>query len=321
MTAFPTAVKIRSLCPGITGHFQSESAVTSLRNHRSLWSGICNLWRVEPEHVSAYAEVWKTTHALPTIKLHLAALRRLFDWLVLQRVVDSNPAQVVRGPSYSARRGKAPVLDAEEVRALFDSIETNTLIGLRDRALMAVMVYSFSRIGAATKMKLKDVFVEGKHAFIRLHEKRGKRRELPTHQALHGHLSAYIKAAGLDDEEAPLFRSFKRATLTKRQLQTSQANGLGQAGIYELLREHMTPRPMSQADAYRMIRRRAAAAGLKTKLGNHSWRATGITTYLNNGGTLEKAQGIAGHASMDTTRLYDRREEADTRKEIARIRF
>jgi integrase len=183
------------------------------------------------------------------------------------------------------------------------------------------MVYSFSRVGAATGMKLKDVLDTGKGMTIRLLEKGGKRRELPAHSVLRQYLASYIRAAGLTDANAPLFRTIKRATLGRRDQRRVVAEGLGASAIHEMLRAYLTTRPMSQADAYRMVRRRAMAAGIRVKLGNHSWRATGITTYLNNGGSLENAQDIAGHASPKTTRLYDRRDEADMRAEITRIRF
>jgi len=283
--------------------------------------GVKDLQLVTPLHVATYIEGLTQSHSRPTAKQHLAALRRLFDWLVVARVCDNNPAQVVRGPKYSARKGKSPVLDAEDVRALFASIDTSTLIGLRDRALIGLMVYSFSRIGAATAMKLKDVLDTGKRMTIRLLEKGGKRRELPAHAVLRVYLAEYIRAAGLSDADAPLFRTIKRATLGKRGQRRVVAEGLGTSAVHKMLRAYLTTRPMSQADAYRMVRRRAMAAGIRVKLGNHSWRATGITTYLNNGGSLENAQDIAGHASPKTTRLYDRRDEADMRAEITRIRF
>jgi site-specific recombinase XerD len=283
--------------------------------------GVKDLQLVTPLHVATYIEALTRSHSRPTAKQHLAALRRLFDWLVVARVCDTNPAQVVRGPKYSARRGKSPVLDAEDVRALFGSIDTSTLIGLRDRALIGLMVYSFSRVGAATGMKLKDVIDTGKGMTVRLLEKGGKRRELPAHSVLRRYLADYIRAAGLTDANAPLFRTIKRATLGKRDQRRVAAEGLGASAVHEMLRAYLTTRPMSQADAYRMVRRRAMAAGIRVKLGNHSWRATGITTYLNNGGSLENAQDIAGHASPKTTRLYDRRDEADMRAEITRIRF
>jgi integrase/recombinase XerD len=98
------------------------------------------------------------TVSKPTVKQHLAAIRRLFDYLTTGGILDVNPASAVRGPKYVVRRGKTPVLSAEEARKLLDSIESNTLIGRRDRALIGTMVYSFARVGATVTMKVGDYF-------------------------------------------------------------------------------------------------------------------------------------------------------------------
>ncbi len=195
-----------------------------------------------------------------------------------------NPAASVRGPSHSVKRGKTPVLDPSEARALLDSIDVTTPVGLRDRALIGLMVYSFARIGAALAMKVEDVYVQNRRLWVRLHEKGGKRHEMPCHHNLEAYLHAYIDGCGLAaDPKGPLFRTIGRGT------------------------DALTATPLPQANAYAMIRRRAAAADIGTKIGNHTFRATGITAYLKNGGTLEKAAAMANHASTRTTQLYDRR--------------
>src|SRR5260370_39101940 len=94
----------------------------------------------------------------PTVKQHLAAIRQLFDYLTTGGILEVNPAASVRGPKYVVKRGKTPVLAAEEARKLLDSIESNTLIGLRDRALIGAMVYSFARVGATVTMRVGDYF-------------------------------------------------------------------------------------------------------------------------------------------------------------------
>lgn len=96
------------------------------------------------------------THSKPTIKQHLAAIRMLFDWLVTGQVIPLNRAHSVRGPRHSVKKGKTSLLSAEEMRPLLDSIETSKLIGLRDRALIALMGYTFARVGAAVHMKVED---------------------------------------------------------------------------------------------------------------------------------------------------------------------
>jgi len=220
----------------------------------------------------------------------------LFDWLVVGQVLATNPAHSVRGPKHVVRRGKTPVLTAEEARQLLDSIDTTTLVGLRDRALIAVMTFAFARIGAVVAMRVEDYYPEGKRWWVRLHEKGGKRHEMPAHHKLESYIDEYLLAAGIRDEaKGPLFRSAVRRT-----------------GV-------LTMTPMHRVDAYRMIRRRASEAGFKQKLGCHVFRATGITAYLEAGGTLENAQAMAAHESPRTTKLYDRTSDAITLDEVDRI--
>ena len=253
---------------------------------------------VQPLHVAAWIEQQTRTHAAPTAKLRLAALRHLFDWLVTGQVMPANPAGSVRGPSHVVKAGKTPVLAPEEARTLIDAIEITTHAGLRDRALIGLMVFSFARIGAALGMKVEDVFTQNRRLWVRLREKGGKPHAMPCHHNLETYLTAYIDGAGLaDDSKGPLFRTIGR--------------GKGRP---------LTRTPLPQANAYAMIGRRAAAAGIATKLGNHSFRATGITAYLKNGGTLEKAAQMANHASTRTTQLYDRRCEELSLDEVERIR-
>jgi site-specific recombinase XerD len=251
---------------------------------------------IEPVHVAAYVESLQGRLAAPSIKQHLAGIRMLFDWLVVGHVLMVNPASAVRGPKHSVRKGKTPILGPEEARALLDSIPASSPVGLRDRALIALMVYSFARIGAALKMRVEDVYVQNRRAWVRLHEKGGKRHEMPCHHNLEAYLHAYVDGAGIaDDEKGYLFRT-----------------AMGRTG-------ELSERPMTQSDAWRMIRRRAAAAGISTKIGNHSFRATGITEYLKNGGKLEIAQQMANHESSRTTGLYDRRDDQVSLDEIERI--
>jgi integrase/recombinase XerC len=145
-------------------------------------------------------------------------------------------------------------------------------------------------------MRVQDVYVQNRRLWIRLHEKGGKHHEMPCHHNLEAYLHAYINGCALaSDPKGPLFRTIGRGTDT------------------------LTMTPLPQAKAYAMIRRRAAASGIETKIGNHTFRATGITTYLKNGGTLEKAAAMANHALTRTTQLYDRRAEEVTLDEVERI--
>jgi site-specific recombinase XerD len=170
--------------------------------------GIGDLAQVQPIHVAAFVETQLKLHSKPTVKLRLAALRMLFDWMVVGQVVPANPAHAVRGPKHSQRRGKTPVLQADEARTLLDAIDTTSLPGLRDRALIGLMVYTFARVGAAVSMRVEDFFVQGRRGWVRLHEKGGKEHEMPTHHNLDRYLEEYIRAAGIaEDRKSPLFRT------------------------------------------------------------------------------------------------------------------
>ena len=256
--------------------------------------GLHELAAVQPFHVAAFVKDLQGQFSPPTVKQYLAALRMLFDWLVNGHVMETNPTHAVRGPKYVVKKGKTPVLTAEEARTLLDAIPTDTLTGLRDRALIGVMVYTFARVNAVIEMKVKDYFTQGQRGWVRLHEKGGKEHEVPCHHSLEKILDNYIEAAGIaDDPNGLLFRSTGRKT------------GEAQA--------------LWQQDVYRMIQRRAAAAGIATRIGNHTFRATGITAYLKNKGTLEHAQTIANHASPRTTKLYDRRSDEISSDEVEKI--
>ena len=260
--------------------------------------GLRSILDVQPLHVAAYVEELTRARSAPTAKLRLAAIRRLFAWLVVGQVVPVNSAASVRGPAHSVRRGKTPVLEAAEARQLLDSIDPSTPAGLRDRALIALMVFSFARVGAALGMKVEDVYVQGRRLWVRLNEKGGKRHEMPCHHQLEAALEAYLDGCGLKGEpKGPLFRTLGRGT------------------------GRLTSTPLPQANAYAMIRRRARAAGIETAIGNHTFRATGITAYLKNGGQLETAAAMANHASTRTTQLYDRRSDQISLAEIERMRI
>ncbi len=155
-------------------------------------AGVRALTEVQPLHVATWIEIQAQELSAPTVKQRLAALRHLFDWMVTGQVIPTNPAGSVRGPRHSALKGKTPVLDAAEARQLLDSIDVLTQIGLRDRALLALMVFSFARVGAALAMKVEDVYVQNRRLWVRLREKGGKRHEMPCHHTLEEYLHAYL---------------------------------------------------------------------------------------------------------------------------------
>ena len=239
------------------------------------------LTAVSPLHVAAYIR----THpgSAPTVKQHLAAIphaRRLAR----------------RQPGYPGEPGGGrPGADARGDDGLLAAIDTGTLAGRRDRALVSVMLYSFARVSAVIGMRRQDYFRQECQGWLRLHEKGGKRHDVPAHHRAAEALDKYVEAAELEEPKATLFQSVEPAG------------------------RRLTGRALSRRLVLAMIKRRAAAADLPPSTCCHTFRATGITAYLSNGGTLEHAQQIAGHASPKTTKLYDRTADTITVDEIERI--
>src|SRR5580704_3527762 len=164
---------------------------------------------IRPHDVATYVATYLQIEvSAPSVKQQLAAIRMLFDWLVIGQVVPTNPAAAVRGPKHVVKTGKTPVLDGAEWRRLIDSIPTGTVRDLRDRALIATLTYSFARIGAAVKMKVEDLRPKGAGWQVQLQEKGGKQHAMPCHHALAEELRAYIDAAGIaEDRKGYLFRT------------------------------------------------------------------------------------------------------------------
>ena len=277
--------------------------------------GFHELEQIGPVVVAAYIKEKKARrgpNGVQTVKVELAALRRLFDYLVIGQIMPSNPALSVRGPKHVVTVGKTPVLSGEEAKRLIESIPiirmvkkqdgekeaVPDLVGLRDRALISLMTYSLARVSAALKMEVRDYRPQGKRFKVHLHEKGGKVHEVPVHHKAEEYLDAYIEAAGIGDQSrGPLWRK-----------------GLKRTGTLQ-------PKALTRFDAFHMIRRRALAAGVSEEICCHTFRATGITVYRKNGGTLADAQQIAGHSSARTTQLYDRSAHEISLEEIERIRL
>ena len=253
------------------------------------------LHQVSPFLVAAYIEELGQRLAAPSVKQHLAAIRMLFDYLVIGQVVATNPAASVRGPKHVVKKGLTPVLGADEARSLLESIDVSTPSGLRDRALIGLMVYSFARVGAVVAMNVDDYFRQNKRCWFRLHEKGGKLHDVPAHHKAQEYVDAFLHLAGLfGTRGCPLFQTVDR-------------------------RGRLTGRRMHRLEVLAMIKRRARHAGLPTSICCHTFRATGITCYLLRGGSLEHAQRLAAHESPRTTKLYDRTSDELSLDEIERI--
>ncbi len=307
----------RRLLEWFTAEIRNPNTRASYRRAVFRFSDWCerHLLRLEslqPVHAAAYVEKLGKTHSKPTVKQHLAALRMLGDYMVTGQVIKANPFGPVRGPRYVVKKGKTVVLTAAEMRQLLDAItqvadehgertekepHQLTIADLRDRALIAVMAYSFARVSAVLGMDVGDYCQQGKRCWLVLHEKGGKQHEVPCHHKAEEYLDAYVAAAGIiDDKQSPLFRSLDR-------------------------RRRLTAGRLDRREALAMVKRRAVAAGLGDLVCNHSFRATGITVYLQNGGSLEKGQQLAAHESPRTTKLYDRTQDEVSLDEVERIRF
>jgi site-specific recombinase XerD len=258
--------------------------------------GIPSIEDVQPVDVAGYIEQLGKVRSAPTVKQHLACLRMLFDWLVTGQVIPSNPAHAVRGPRHSVIKGSTTVMSSQEATEFLLSIDVSHVVGLRDRALIGVMVYAFARVSAVVGLTVEDYFPLKKRWWLRLNEKGGKVNEMGCHHKLEEYLDAYIAAAGIAaDKKGPLFRA-----------------AVGRTG-------KLSDRSMSRVDAWYMVRRRASDAGMETAIGNHSFRAIGITDYLERGGDINIAKRMAGHSNVKTTELYDRRGDEVSFSEIERV--
>jgi len=249
------------------------------------------LARIAPGDVGEYLQ--GLDRAIPTKKLHLAALRRFFDRLVNRHACVINPAATVKAERYSVVEGKTPEIGPDQARALLRSIDVSHPVGLRDRAVLAVLIYTAARVGAVAKLTAKDLVHDGSQSALRFSEKGGKSREIPVRHDLEGFLLDYVRAAGI--AEGPLFRTANRRART------------------------LTRNAMTGIDACRMMKRRLKAAGLPGHFSPHSFRVATVTDLLAQNIPLEDVQYLAGHADPRTTRIYDRRRRKVTRNIVERI--
>lgn len=253
------------------------------------------LIKLNPVVIASYIEELQGELGVTSVKQHLSAIRMLFDYLVTGHIVPFNPAQAVQAPRYSASEGKTPILSAQETRQLLETIDVTQVSGLRNRALIGVLVFSCARVSAVVGMKLEDYYPEGKEWKLRLHEKRGKLHVVPAHHQAIEYLDAYLAATGIQGAaKKPLFRQFTHGRV-------------------------LTDEPMTRHAAVQMVKRYARQAGLPESICCHTFRGTGITIALENGSTLEEAQRLANHADIRTTLLYDRRDKTVKRGVVERI--
>ncbi|MGB0906075.1 MAG: tyrosine-type recombinase/integrase [Maricaulaceae bacterium] len=246
---------------------------------------------IEPEHVRTYLDHrTKTLQMMASAPNHYHAIKSLFQYLIDSGPLTSNPAASVNYAFVRSRKGKTAVITKSDVRELLISIpsdpedetEPAKQTDLRDRALIALMAYTFARIGGALSTNVGDYKMNDGVMWLNMIEKGSKSHSVPISGAAQEYINTYIEYCGLTDPKTPLFQS---------------ANRTG----------HLTGKRYDRGNSRRMIARRAEALGIGKGVKNHTFRATGITRFLEDGGKLDDAQDIANHSDSSTTRRYDRR--------------
>jgi integrase/recombinase XerD len=254
------------------------------------------LARVRPYHF----ELWRNLHTggVATQRQHLAAIRLLFDELLRNGIVDLNPAARVKVPRLNRATSLTPIFEEEEIKSFMDSLEPVSLIEFRDRALFSTMLYTWSRVSAVIALRIEDYYVRKGTRWLRLKEKRGNLNEVPVHSVARDAIDEWLMESGLNSSPSmPLFPAFSKN------------------------RELITSRHMTRINVWRLIQTRARAIGITKRIGCHSFRATGLTAYMNAGGQLDIAQRIAGHSQLSTTKIYDRSKDRVTIEEIEKVSF
>ena len=227
----------------------------------------------------------------------MTAIRHFFDVLVTRHVIVLNPALSVRGERLQVVEGKTPEITIPQARKLKNSIDVSNAVGLRDRAIIGILIYTAARVGAVSNLRRGDFYNLGDQYCLRFREKGGKSREIPVRHDLQQCIFEYLSVGSIDESEKamPLFRTTLRRT------------------------KKLTQNEMTAGDMARMVKRRLRDAGLPSRLSPHSFRVTTITDLLSQGIPLEDVQNLAGHADPRTTRLYDRRKRKVTRNIVERI--
>jgi site-specific recombinase XerD len=236
-------------------------------------------------------------YAPATKKLHLSAIRHFFDTLVTRHAVILNPAASVRAERLEVVEGKTPEISIQQCRRLMASVNTANVVGLRDKAIIGILVYTAARVGAVAKLRRCDFYDTGDQYCLRFAEKGGKSREIPVRHNLRQFIMEYIEDGRLEfsEKSSPLFRTTVRRT------------------------KILTMNGMTSGDMSRMVKRRVKCAGLPSRFSPHSIRVMVITDLLTQGVAVDAVQKLAGHADPRTTQLYDRRHRKVTRNIVERI--
>jgi integrase/recombinase XerD len=261
----------------------------------------CSIYKLELDRVKPYHfGLFLKRHdgSVASQRQHLAAIRLLFDHLLEQGVVESNPAARAKPPRLQRETSHTPVFDKDEITVFLAAIKPQSPLDIRDKALFSVLAYSWARVSAVAALKVGDYYQREGQYWLKFHEKRGKIHEVPVHSKAKGAVDQWLRASGLGVQpSAPLFPAFAE---DKKTIQL---------------------RHMDRRTIWWLVKARAKASGITKPVCCHSFRATGITEYMNYGGTLDIAQRIAGHAQLSTTKIYDHSQDRLTVAEIERVCF
>lgn len=274
---------------------------------RAIWPflGWCEakelrLTQLRPPHISQWVRSLRERGlSAPSVKARLAAVKSLFRFFMEAGLLRFNPAADVRGPKVRRRQGKTPQLEPSEMRRFLDAIEVDTLVGLRDRALLGTMAFAFPRVSTALRLKVADFERSSVGYTLYLLGKGGEAHRHPVHHEAATYLLAWLEASSLSRPD-PIFQSLER-----HRGQPPRPSG----------------RAMHRRTVLEMVKRRAARLGLDPAICTHTFRGTGLTAFAAHGGSLEMAAKLAGHADVRTTQLYVRVSEKKVRSEVERIRF
>lgn len=254
-----------------------------------------DLAQVTPAMVGVFLRELKVSP--PSQKLALSALRSFFQLLTERHLVVLNPAASVRSERFRVDEGRTPEITPLQSRTLLQSIDVTSIVGTRDKAVIATLIFTAARAGAVANLKRGHLQQESGQWILLFREKNGVQRKIPVRHDLQLMLQDYLDDADLlgIDRELPLFRSFQGRSA------------------------RLSSKPITAIDICRMVKKRCHEAGLSNSLSPHGFRVGTITDLLKQGVPLEDVSFLAGHADMRTTRLYDRRQREVTRNIVERI--
>ncbi|QJX01351.1 tyrosine-type recombinase/integrase [Frigoriglobus tundricola] len=283
------------------GMIANPNTRTAYRHAVKQFLGWCaqhqlGLTAIQPGHVGRYMA--QHPGSVATKKQHLAAIRKLFDQMVVRHAIALNPAASVRGERYAVTEGKTPMIPVEQARALIASLDVSAgVVSLRDRAVLGVLSFTAARSGAVAKLRVEDFYHDGTQWLLRFREKGGKDRPIPVRHDLEQWLREYTRAAGITEEQKgkPLFRA-----------------AVARSG-------RLSAKGLSYVYIWRLVKRRLKDAGLEKIFSPHSFRVKVATDLLTQGVPLEDVQHLCGHSDPRTTRIYDRRTKRVGRNLVERI--